>query len=137
MVNISQLKHYREGVTLFPDRPAPLTRPEPIVVDDNGADEWEVKRILDHRRAGRAKKLQYLVEWNGYPVWEATWEPLEHLHGALELVIEYNKKHKLTTDLNTVSVCESQDSECSSMSWAQRVRQCSAQLRRIAVVVSA
>jgi len=54
---------------------------------------WE--RILDHRRFGRRKILQYLVLWKGYPVHEATWEPIEALDGALELVVNYNKRKKI------------------------------------------
>jgi hypothetical protein len=49
VVNISQLKEYRDGVQAFPDRPVRITRPEPEAVDDNGAPEWRVDRLLDHR----------------------------------------------------------------------------------------
>jgi hypothetical protein len=131
VVNISQLKHYREGVTLFPDRPTPLTRPEPVVVEDNGAEEWEVKRILDHRYVGRVKRLQYLVEWSGYPVWESTWEPLEHLDGALESVIEYNKKHKLTAEIKAMEVLDIEENQLNNKSWAQRVCPSSTQIHRV------
>lgn len=95
VINVSQLKEYHDGAAAFPSRPVPLTRPEPAAVTNDGAPEWEVERILDHRRAGRRKVLQYLVLWKGYPVHEATWEPIEQLDGALEEVIEYNKKKKI------------------------------------------
>ena len=32
-----------------------------------GEEEYEVKRIINHRRMGRARTLQYLVKWIGYP----------------------------------------------------------------------
>ena len=94
-VNISQLKEHHDGSAAFPTRPVPLTRPEPEAVTNDGAPEWEVERILDHRRYGRRKIIQYLILWKGYPVHEATWEPIEALDGALELVVEYNKRRKI------------------------------------------
>jgi Chromo (CHRromatin Organisation MOdifier) domain len=95
VINISHLKEYRDGTQAFPDRPVPLTRPEPAALDDNGAPAWEVDRLLDHRKVRRGARQvdQYLVEWKGYPVSEATWEPLEHLTGAIDLVREFNQQH--------------------------------------------
>ena len=86
------IKEYRDGAQGFPDRPIPITRPDPVVSDDNGAPEWTVERILDSRKRG--KRDQYLVLWRGYPLSEATWEPIENMDGALDLVIEYNKRSK-------------------------------------------
>ena len=94
-VNVSHLKPYHDGSAAFPTRPAPLTRPEPIAQPNDGAPDWEVERILDHRRQGRHKVLQYLILWKGYPVHEATWEPVEQLDGALELVVDYNTRKKI------------------------------------------
>jgi hypothetical protein len=94
-INVSQLKEYHDGSAAFPSRPTPLTRPEPEAVSNDGAPEWLVERILDHRRYGRRKILQYLILWKGHPVHEATWEPIEHLDGALELVVEYNTRKKI------------------------------------------
>ncbi len=91
-INISQLKEYHDGSAAFPTRPAPLTRPEPVAVANDGALEWE---ILDHRRYGRRKILQYLILWKGYPVHEATWKPIEALDSALELVVDYNTRKKI------------------------------------------
>jgi hypothetical protein len=97
VVNISQLKEYRDGVQAFPDRPVRITRPEPEAVDDNGAPEWRVDRLLDHRKVRRGARLidQYLVEWQGYPISEATWEPIEHLTGSMELVQEFNEQRNV------------------------------------------
>lgn len=102
VINISHLKEYRDGVLAFPDRPAPLTRPEPEALDDNGAPEWRVDRLLDHRKVRRGARHidQYLVEWKGYPISEATWEPIEHLTGAIELVTEFNQQRHV--QLSTV-----------------------------------
>lgn len=94
-INISQLKEYHDGSAAFPTRPTPLTRPEPAAINNDGTAEWSVERILDHRRYGRRKILQYLILWKGYPVHEATWEPIENLDGALELVVDYNTRKKI------------------------------------------
>ena len=102
VINISHLKEYRDGARAFPDRPVLLTRPEPEALDDNGAPEWVVDRLLDHRKVKRGARQvdQYLVEWKGYPVSEATWEPIENLTGSFELVTEFNEQRRI--QLSTV-----------------------------------
>ena len=47
-------------------------------------DEFEVERVLDHRRVrcGCVWIDEYLVKWVGYGVFEATWEPCNHLANA-------------------------------------------------------
>jgi hypothetical protein len=98
VINISHLKEYRDGTAAFPDRPQPVTRPEPEALDDNGTPAWEVRRLLDHRTAARGLRRvdQYLVEWVGYPITEATWEPIENLTGAIDLVSEFNREQNIT-----------------------------------------
>lgn len=95
VINVSHLKRYQDGSKSFPDRPMEITRPPPIATEDSGSPEFEVERILDHRKVGRRKIMQYLVSWKGYPICEATWEPIENLDGALDLVVEYNQKKKI------------------------------------------
>lgn len=97
VINISHLKEYRDGAQAFPDRPVSLTRPEPEALDDNGAPAWVVDRLLDHRKVKRGARQvdQYLVEWNGYPISEATWEPIENLTGSMELVREFNQQRNV------------------------------------------
>ncbi len=81
--------------------------------EDSGAPEWEVERILDHKTRGRSKRVWYLVEWKGYPLHEATWEPIENLDGALDTVIEYNQKKNI--DLGIITVMD--------LSYSQVVQQ--------------
>jgi hypothetical protein len=100
-INVSRLKEYHDGGVLFPHRPAPLTRPGPEAAEDNGAPVWEVARLLDHRKHGRRKVVQYLVEWRGYPLSEATWEPLEHLGDAMDAVRDYNARKGVDLVVNT------------------------------------
>jgi Chromo (CHRromatin Organisation MOdifier) domain len=58
-------------------------RPPPDIKE--GKEEYKVKAILDMRRFGQWKKLQYLVHWVGYPHMNDTWVNHEDLH-ALELL---------------------------------------------------
>jgi Chromo (CHRromatin Organisation MOdifier) domain len=62
------------------------TRPPPDIKE--GEEEYEVEAILDMRRFGRWKKLQYLVHWVGYPHTDDTWVNHEDLH-APELLKEF------------------------------------------------
>ena len=102
VINIGHLKEYHDGVRAFPDRPVRLTRPEPEALDDNGAPEWLVDRLLDHRKVKRGTRHidQYLVEWKGYPISEATWEPIENLTGSMDLVQDFNDQRHV--QLSTV-----------------------------------
>ena len=52
-----------------------------------GATEHVVARVLRHRRRGHG--LQYLLEWEGYDMADATWEPERHLVNAPAKVAEY------------------------------------------------
>jgi hypothetical protein len=54
--------------------------PEPVVLDEQPADEFEVSHIVDSRMV-RGKE-QLLVRWKGYGAFDDTWEPLENLSNA-------------------------------------------------------
>ena len=64
--------------------PVPAHPPSPLLLDDNAAGEFEVKGILDSH-LGRYGTV-YLVKWLNYPVFEATWEPTEHLASAPDVL---------------------------------------------------
>ena len=48
-----------------------------------------VDQILDSRY--RRRQLQYLVLWKGYPISDATWEPVTHLQNALETIRDFHQ----------------------------------------------
>jgi hypothetical protein len=48
-----------------------FTRPAPELID--GEEEYTVEKILDSRRFGRRRRLQYLVKWEGYPDADNMW----------------------------------------------------------------
>jgi transposase InsO family protein len=88
--NIDRLKPYRDGNRLFPDRPSPFDRPPPEIAREDGAEVFEVERILAKR--GRADRAEYLVLWRGYPLHEATWEPRSALDGALQAIGDFESQ---------------------------------------------
>ena len=71
--------------------PAP---PAPIELED--AIEYEVGDILDSRIIKKPRRdpiIQYRVSWKGYTTAEDTWEPIEHLQNAEELIAEFHERH--------------------------------------------
>eukprot|EP00079_Xenopus_tropicalis_P034016 XP_017947787.1 PREDICTED: chromodomain Y-like protein [Xenopus tropicalis] len=70
----------------FPGRT--IVPPSPVVVE--GSEEFEVEAILDSRiNRGR---LQYLVQWKGYPPEENSWEPMSNIH-APQLTRLFHNDH--------------------------------------------
>ena len=69
-----------------------FTKPPPDLVQ--GEEEFEVESIRSHRQFGRARKLQYLVKWKGYPEADNSWEPAEQVF-APELIRRYHLTHPL------------------------------------------
>jgi hypothetical protein len=65
--HIDLLTPYRETITHGPN----YQRPLPDLVD--GAEEYSVEKILDSRKFGKRRRLQYLVQWEGYPDSDNMW----------------------------------------------------------------
>jgi hypothetical protein len=61
-------------------------KPPPDLI--NGEEEYEVEHILDSRRHGRGRKVQYLVKWKGYPDSENQWVNWNDMN-TLELIAEF------------------------------------------------
>src|SRR5260221_12831745 len=57
----SLLSPYRETNAHGPN----YSRPPPDLIE--GEEEYKVERIINHQHTGRARTLQYLVKWIGYP----------------------------------------------------------------------
>ena len=81
--HISILKLYYKT----PDKFERITSPPPITIPETNEKKYEIKNILD-KRLFRGK-LQYLVKWKGYPLHDATWEPLKHLNNAKKTINEF------------------------------------------------
>ena len=84
----SLLSSYRETAAHRPN----FSQPPPDLID--GEEEYEVECIVNHRRHGRARQLQYLIKWKGYPESDNTWEPADQVH-AQELVKLYHRHSPL------------------------------------------
>jgi hypothetical protein len=65
--HIDLLTPYRETIMHGPN----FTQPTPELID--GEEEYSVEKILDSRRFGRRRQLQYLVKWEGYPDSDNMW----------------------------------------------------------------
>src|SRR6266705_6479073 len=84
----SLLSPYRETTQHGPN----YSRPPPDLI--NGKEEYVVEKIVNHRRRGRSRTLQYLIKWEGYPESDNTWESAGQVH-APECVKQYHKKFPL------------------------------------------
>jgi hypothetical protein len=87
VLNVSRLKPYKNGFVTHPDRHQPHDRPAPEFVREDGAEVYEVERIIAAR--GRGVRAEYLVEWKGYPSWEATWVRKSEMGDARESIAEF------------------------------------------------
>ena len=85
-INIEYLKPYHSSDSRLGQRDVP-TNPDPILTSEN-VEEYEVERILAHRRHGRSG-WAYLVAWKGYAMHDATWEPEANLENARDIVNAY------------------------------------------------
>jgi hypothetical protein len=81
--HISKLKLYNETEDFLRAIPPP-----PVILSDN-SEEYEVEQILDKRTL--KGKTQYLIKWVGYPLHDATWEPVNHLKNTQQKVKDFER----------------------------------------------
>lgn len=100
--HINLLKPYIDGKSLFPNRildPNTIRPPPEMISSDDGITaepEWVVEDIIEKRI--RRQHEEYLVRWKGYPLEESTWEPIDNLYNALDLVGKFNMYRQNTND---------------------------------------
>ena len=87
--HVSLLKPYHPSPSDF-ERPTP---PPAIIIPETDHEEYEVETILEKRTL--RNRPQYLVKWLGYPLHDATWEPVENLENAKETIQEYESMRTL------------------------------------------
>ena len=58
---------------------------------------YNIEKILERRKANG--RFEYKIKWEGYPMNQSTWEPLENLRTAMELVEEYDNEHPIPKKL--------------------------------------
>ncbi|PIL22314.1 hypothetical protein GSI_15002 [Ganoderma sinense ZZ0214-1] len=67
--------------------------PEPASIEVEGEEEYEVEEVLESRRYGRWKKLQYLVHWMGWGPEHDSWEDAADLANAPKVVQKFHSTH--------------------------------------------
>ena len=65
--------------------------PPPDIINEE--EEYEVEKILAHRKQGRG--YRYLIHWKGYPNSSDSWEPTANLERASKILQKYKKDHGL------------------------------------------
>ena len=63
--------------------PLPTCTPPPLPLNDDDAGEFELENILDFHL--NYYRTIYIINWLGYPVFEATWETAEYLANAPDI----------------------------------------------------
>jgi hypothetical protein len=63
----------------------------PPLIEIEGQEKFEVSEILDLRIIQR--KLDSLVQWQGYDVSERTWEPVSNLRNAPEMIQKFHRRY--------------------------------------------
>ena len=81
----SLLEHYKANT--ISDRVTPPPPPFELAA----GPEYEVAAILDSKLV--RNKLYYLVDWLGYSPSDRTWEPVEHVANAQDLLAEFHRKY--------------------------------------------
>jgi Chromo (CHRromatin Organisation MOdifier) domain len=76
-----------------------FVQPPPELID--GQEEYEVEQVVNSRRLGRARKLQYLLQWKGYSRAHDSWQDATEVH-APELIREYYARKKSAVRTATV-----------------------------------
>ena len=83
--HVSLLEPYHADTNPLRIQPPPL----PLIIDS--FEEFEVSAILDSRI--RRKKVEYLVDWKGYGPQDRTWQTLDTLDNALQLVRAFHQAY--------------------------------------------
>jgi hypothetical protein len=90
--------------------------PPPELIDNE--EEYEVEAILDSRRMGRGRKLQYLIKWKGYSDADNQWEDHQNV-AADDLIHQFQWRNPTKeTHLRRMNADESL-SNCPMSSPAQ------------------
>ena len=86
MFHVDLLTPYKE--TEFHGRN--FEQPVPALID--GKEEYEVECVIDSRRFGHGRQVQYLVHWKGYPEVDDQWIPWSDLN-APALLAEFKQEN--------------------------------------------
>ena len=82
--HVSRLRPYHDPSSFTQERKAPPP-PPPIKIED--VVEYEVEKILDKRI--KRNRIEYLVQWKGYPPEDNSWEPIRNLSNSPATIQDY------------------------------------------------
>ncbi|EGO02357.1 hypothetical protein SERLA73DRAFT_71482 [Serpula lacrymans var. lacrymans S7.3] len=68
-----------------------VDRPRPVVVTQQGEEEFEVEQVVDARL--KRGQLEFLVLWKGYGDKDRMWEPEAHLENSRNAVHKFYSKN--------------------------------------------
>jgi hypothetical protein len=89
--HVDRFRQYHPSPPAFgPRTPA---RPAPEIVEDE--EEYEVEGIAEHRTNN--KRREYLVQWQGFPREDWTWEPEDNLAHCKTILNKYKRDHGFRT----------------------------------------
>ena len=86
-----------------------FAQPPPELVE--GEEEYVVDRIMNSRRHGRNRKLQFLIHWEGYSSAHDSWEDAADVHAPEKLEEYYQCKRTAVRALEY-----KEDTSCSTTS---------------------
>lgn len=86
ILNIAHLKKYVE-----PEGASLRTLMKEHAQRKDASEEYEVERILGHKRVGADNKLKYLIRWKGYGPQFDQWEEARMLKNAPRILKEYHQ----------------------------------------------
>ena len=101
------LTPYHETKEHGPNFPSP----PPDVIE--GETEYEVERIIDSRRVGRGRCLEYLVRWKGYSEADDSWEPRQNIH-APDLIRQFHATYPSAIHTSYINPLNSNEDNASS-----------------------
>lgn len=87
--HVDRLRPYHPSPSTFGERTPP--RPAPVIVEEE--EEYEVEGIAAHQR--RHNRMEYLVQWKGYPREEWSWQPEKDLTHCKGILNKYKKIHNI------------------------------------------
>lgn len=68
-----------------------FTFPPPVVPEDN---QFTVSSLLERRKNPKTHRVEYLVQWAGYPDSYNTWEPKDSIHASLTREYDNAKRNE-------------------------------------------
>jgi Chromo (CHRromatin Organisation MOdifier) domain len=88
-----------------------FAQPAPELIE--GEEEYKVEQILNSRRWGQGRKLQYLLRWKGYSHAHDSWQDATDMH-APDLIAEYHRRKP--SRIQTINIkerkCEGERHHC-------------------------